>query len=145
MSITSTLTTYGQIGVDVLRDAVAPHDATGKTRESIRFVVDDDRLIFLAREFFKLLEKGRGPTTKGPSKEMIENLTEYARARGFENPEKAAWALATKLNRDGDQTHQKGGRVVYSDVMDTFVRDLADALKEDYVKSLAKEVKESFR
>lgn len=138
MSVKSTLTTYGQIGVEVLKQAVAPHDATGKTRESIRFVVsdEDESLTFYAREFFKLLEKGIKPSTKKPSKEMIEAMTEYAKARGFDNPEKAAWAISVNQLKEGDKTHRSGGRVVYSDVMDTFTRDLSEALKKDFGKTI---------
>ena len=143
MSLKSTLTTYGQIGVNVLRNAIP--NASGKTRASIRFVVDDENLMFFGRQFFKLLEKGRGPTSKNPSPDMIESLTEYARARGMENPKSAAWAIAKKLNKEGDKTHRAGGRVLYSDVMDTFTQDLAKALKEDYGKTLSREVKNAFK
>lgn len=137
MSVKSTLTTYGQIGVEVLKQAVAPHDATGKTQQSIRFVIDeDDTLQFIARNYFHLLEKGIRPSNKKPSKEMIESMTEYARARGFENPEKAAWAISVKQLRDGDRTHKQGGRVVYSDVMDTFTRDLKQAMNKDFKKTI---------
>lgn len=147
MSLESTLKTYGQIGADVLRQAVAPLDATGKTRASIRYVVDGENLMFLARGFFKKLETGIKPSTKAekiPSREMIASLTEYARARGFSNPEKAAWGLAKKLLTEGDKTNAKGGRVVYSDVMKTFTEDLAKALSEDFGKTLAKQEKENF-
>jgi len=144
MSLKIVLTTYGQIGVNVLRNSIP--NASGKTRDSIRFVVEEDEnLLLIGRKYFELLEKGRGPTSKNPSPEMIENLTEYARARGMENPKSAAWAIAKKLNRDGDKTHRAGGRVLYSDVMDTFTQDLAKALKEDYGKTLSKEIKNAFK
>lgn len=145
MSLKSTLTTYGQIGVNVLKQAIAPHDASGKTRESIRFIVEEDRLIFLAREYFKLIEKGIRPSKKKPSKEMIESITEYARARGFDNPEKAAWAISVKQLAEGDATFKQGGRVVYSDVMDTFTKDFSQALQKDFSKTLVQGVKESFK
>lgn len=143
MSVNSVLTTYGQIGVNVLKDAVP--NASNKTRESIRFVVDEDRLIFLAREFFQLLEKGIKPSSKRPSKEMIEAMTEYARARGFADPEKAAWAIAINQLKKGDLTHRKGGRVLYSDVMETFTKELGAELSKDFGMSIAKKMKEQFK
>lgn len=146
MSLESTLTTYGQIGVDTLRDAVAPHDATGKTRESIRFVVEGgERLMFIAREFFQLLEKGIRPSSKKPSKEMIDMMTEYARARGFDNPEKAAWAISINQLKEGDTTFKKGGRVVYSDVMATFTKELGEELAKDHGMTLSRQFKEAFK
>ena len=147
MSLISTLKTYGQIGVDVLRQAIAPIDATGKTQNSIRYVVieEEDRLIFLARNYFHLLEKGRRPTSKNPSPAMIENLTEYAKARGMENPKSAAWAIAKTINKEGDKTFRKGGRVLYSDVMDTFTKDLREALAKDFGLTMKKELKAAFK
>jgi hypothetical protein len=141
MSLNSVLTTYGQIGTEVLKQAVAPHDATGKTQQSIRFVVDEEKLIFLARNYFKLLEKGIKPSDKKPSKEMIEFMTEYAKARGMDNPEKAAWAISVNQLKKGDKTHRQGGRVVYSDVMDTFADDLKKSLAKDFGKSIIDNIK----
>ena len=145
MSLTSVLQTYGQIGVDVLRQAVAPHDATGKTGKSIRFEVKGESLLFYARQFFELLEKGIKPSTKRPSKEMIDSMTEYAKARGFTDPKKAAWAISINQLKLGDTTHREGGRVVYSDVMDTFTQDLGKTLSQDFAKELSQEVKDMFK
>lgn len=137
MSLLSTLKTYGQIGEQVLKQAIAALDATGKTQASIHFTVDEeDTLRFYAREFTPLLEKGIRPSTKKPSKEMIDAMTEYAKARGFDNPEKAAWAISVKQLKDGDKTYQQGGRVVYSDVMDTFTQDLKVAISKDFKKTI---------
>lgn len=140
MSVHSVLTTYGQIGTQVLKQAVAPLDATGKTQASIHFDVDEENTLrFYAREFFKLLEKGIAPSNKEgikPSREMIEFMTEYARVRGMENPEKAAWAISVKQLKQGDKTYKQGGRMVYSDVMNTFERDLKEAMNKDFKKTI---------
>lgn len=147
MSLASVLKTYGQIGVKVLQQAVAPHDATGRTRESIRYEVDDKstKLSFFAREFFELLEKGIRPSTKKPSAEMIKFMTEYAEARGFANPKKAAWAISINQLKQGDKTHRTGGRIVYSDDMDTFVKELRNELAKDFKKDLTRQYKEAFK
>jgi hypothetical protein len=148
MSLNSVLKTYGQIGTEVLKQAVAPHDATGKTQQSIRFVVDEEKLIFIARSYFELIEKGIKPSTKTdvkPSKEMIEFMTEYARARGMENPKSAAWAISVNQLKKGDKTHRQGGRVVYSDVMETFSDDLRTSLAKDFGKSIIEQTKKAFK
>lgn len=149
MSLASVFKTYGQIGVEVLRQAVGPHDATGKTRASIRYVadMDDESLIFLGRAFFQQLEKGVKPSTKTntPSKEMIEFMTEYAKARGMDNPEKAAWAISVNQLKKGDKTFRQGGRIVYSDVMDTFVQDFKEALAKDFGKKMVTDFKKAFK
>ena len=149
MSLVSVLKTYGQIGVKVLRQAIASQDATGKTAASIRFVVQENKgeeaLTFYARQYFDLLEKGIRPSSKRPSKEMIESMTEYARARGFTNPEKAAWAISIKQLSKGDTTHRQGGRILYSDDMNTFVKELGRELAEEYGKDLAGQYKNAFK
>lgn len=147
MSVKSVLKTYGQIGTEVLKQAIAPHDATGKTQASVRYVVDEqeESLSFLAREFTPLLEKGIKPSTKKPSKEMIESMTEYAKARGFKDPEKAAWPLSIKQLKEGDKTYKAGGRVVYSDVMDTFTKDLQEALKKDFGKTIREDIRNGIK
>ena len=149
MSLVSVLKTYGQIGVNLLRQAIASQDATGKTAASIRFVVQENKgeeaLTFYARQYFDLLEKGIRPSSKRPSKEMIESMTEYARARGFANPEKAAWAISIKQLAKGDTTHRQGGRILYSDDMNTFVKELGRELAEEYGKDLAGQYKNAFK
>lgn len=145
MSLASVLQTYGQIGVKVLQQAVAPLDATRKTFNSIRFESTETNLKFFARSFFELLEKGIKPSKKKPSRDMIESMTEYAKARGFENPEKAAWAISVKQLDKGDTTFRKGGRVVYSDDMQTFTKELAKELASDYGKELALQFKGHFK
>lgn len=148
MSLESTLKTYGQIGVKLLQQAVAPHDATGKTRASIRFESTKLSLKFFARNFFELLEKGIRPSTKKPSKpstDMIKAMTEYATARGFKNPEKAAWAISIKQLKEGDTTHKRGGRIVYSDDIETFKTELREELTKEFKAELKQEMKKEFK
>lgn len=129
------LNAWGQVGVTALKNDLTKVNATGKTVNSVRYDVKKegtvDRLTFYAREWTKLLETGRGPTTKGPSPEMIESLTEYAAARGMDNPKSAAWAIAKTLNKKGDKTHRAGGREVYSPT----VLQLAQDIKKDVTKN----------
>lgn len=108
--------------------------ATGKTDRSIHSELKDSedgiKAKIFARGYTSLIEKGRGPTSKRPSREMIENLIEYAKARGMEDPERAAWAIATEINKHGDKTFQKGGREVYSDDLDKLLEKyIADTTK----------------
>ncbi len=138
---------YGPIGVEVVKMSLEKVRATGKTIDSVGFVVDSDShsdtLIIFAREFVELLETGRRPTSKGPSSEMIENLTEYAAARGMDKPESAAWAIAITINKKGDITFRRGGRDVYSEALDKFLDELKEAIKKDFINSWRLEIKKS--
>lgn len=143
------LTVYGAIGEQVLKDAVDKVSATHKTIESIRSEITDTekstRLQLIAREWFSLIEKGRGPTSKGPSHEMIEFLTDYAQARGMSKPENAAWAIAKTINKKGDKTHRAGGRIVYSDELIKFVDEVIKAITNEFKGFYINEIKNAFK
>lgn len=148
MSIESVLKTYGQIGVELVKMDLQKVNATGKTIDSVKYTVDSDnhsdRLLITAREYTHLLNDGRGPTTKGPSPEMIQNLTEYARARGFQDPKKAAWAIAKKINKEGDKTFRQGGRDIYESDLDRFIQEVQEAVMDEFGKNVLNSLKNSF-
>lgn len=148
-NITDTLKAYGVIGVEVLKKAIEQVEATGKTSESIRYEVETtdkkDRLLLIGRAFFELIEKGRRPTDKGPSPEMIKFLTEYAQARGMDDPKSAAWAIAKTINKEGDKTYRSGGRLVYSPELVKFVEELKDVISKQVAKGFLTEVVGAFK
>lgn len=148
-NFTDILKSYGVIGVEVLKQAIQSVEATGKTAQSIRYEVETtdktDRLLLIGRAFFELIEKGRRPTDKGPSPEMIRFLTDYARARGLDDPESAAWGIAKKINKEGDKTYRAGGRVVYSPELTKFVEELTKVLTDQFKKDSIKLVVGAFK
>lgn len=149
MNISETLEQYGVIGVEVLKQAIADIEASGRTANSIRYEVTTsdtkDRLTFYGRAYFDLIEKGIRPSGKNPSPGMIAFLTEYARNRGMENPESAAWAIAKTILKEGDKTHRQGGRVVYSDDLAKFVDELKQAIAKQVSKGFLTEVVGAFK
>lgn len=148
-NITSILDKYGVIGVEVLKQAIQTVEATSKTANSIRYETEStdtkDRLLLIGRAYFELIEKGRRPTTKGPSPEMIDMLTDYAKARGMQKPESAAWAIAKTINKEGDKTYRSGGRIVYSDELSKFVDELINVLATDFRKGVATQITGAFK
>jgi len=147
-NITQILQVYASIGEQVLRDALDKVSATHKTINSIRSEVTstatEDRLQFIGRKYIEALETGRKPTSKGPSPEMIELLTEYAQARGMDNPKSAAWAIAKTINRDGDKTFRIGGRDVYSSELNKFVEELKGEISKTFAGFYLKEIKQAY-
>lgn len=148
-NIAQVLTVYGSIGGQVLKDSLDQISATNKTVQSVRSEVTETetttRLQLFAREFTSLLEKGRRPTSKNPSPDMIKLLTEYAQARGMSDPESAAWAIAKTINKEGDKTHRQGGRDVYSKELDKFVKEVIDAIQKEFVGFYVNEIKQAFK
>lgn len=148
-SIEQILQVYGSIGEQLLKDAVDQVSATHRTVESIRHEVTSgdtwDRLQFIGRKYIQGLETGIRPTDKGPSSEMIELLTEYARARGMENPTSAAWAIAKTIQKQGDRTFRVGGRDVYSSELNKFVEELKAEITKTFVGNYVTEIKQAFK
>lgn len=147
-TIPEILNGWGVIGTEKIKQDLTKVQATGKTVNSVRYEVEKkgtvDRLTFYAREWTKLIEEGRGPTTKGPSPEMIESLTEYARARGMDNPKSAAWAIAKKINKEGDKTKKQGGRIVYSGTVEKLADEITADVKKQFTTKFMQTIKGSF-
>jgi hypothetical protein len=147
--IRNTLTRYGNLGVEGLKNDVQKVSATGKTAESIRYEVQykDQQwaLTFIGRSFFKALETGRGPRTSDEDHNFKSNMLEYMKARGIgadldeKKREALARYLVLKINREGDSTYKKGGRIVYSATLSKLVDELINALKKDVVNQYIKE------
>lgn len=148
-NITQVLEVYGSIGEQLLKDAIDQVSATHRTVQSIRYEVTStdttDRLTFIGRKYIEGLETGIKPTTKGPSSEMIELLTEYAQARGMENPKSAAWAMAKTIQKKGDRTFRIGGRDVYSSELNKFVEELKEEVKKTFKGNYLSEIRQAFK
>jgi hypothetical protein len=142
LRITDILTAYGKIGVDLTKQTLEASRATGKTIDSVRYEVSDndnkERLVIKARPFTSALETGVKPVSAGSKPgippEMIENFTEYARARGMDNPESAAWAMAKKIKQVGDKTYRMGGKDVYSDAMEGLAKEITKAITKEFIR-----------
>jgi len=134
------LNTYGQIGVERVKQLLETVRATGKTINSVTYEVSTnqnmDRLQIKARPFTSAIETGVSPTSKGVHPDMIKSLTEYAKARGFDKPESAAWGMAKKIQKEGDKTYKAGGRDVYSSGVIKLANEIkAEIAKEFKIKS----------
>jgi hypothetical protein len=100
--------------IDKIRQNMASTDtnATGKTSESLEYQIieegDRTTINILANAFAQVIETGRKPTPeKEPSYSMIENLREWAEARGLSS---LVWGIAKEINKNGTKLWQKGGR-----------------------------------
>lgn len=147
--IAQILDIYGSIGEQLLKDAIDKVSATHRTVQSIRHEVTSsdtwDRLQFIGRKYIQALETGIKPSGKNPSPDMIEFLTEYAQARGMEDPKSAAWAIAKTILNKGDRTFRIGGRDVYSAELNKFVEELKAEITKTFVGNYVSEIKQAFK
>lgn len=110
-----------QIIVDSIKSNIiaAGKQVTGTMADSLKLSVRQSGQIFNvdlnAAKYFPVLETGRRPTPdKKPSREMIENIGDWAEAKGMERG--AAWGIATKINKEGTELFKQGGRKdIYSE------------------------------
>lgn len=147
-TIPEILDAWGQVGVQALKSDLQKVRATGKTVDSVRYEVKKegtvDRLTYYARQWTSKIEEGIGPTTKGPSREMIESLTEYAQARGMDNPKSAAWAIAKDIQKRGDKTKRSGGREVYSPTVLQLAKDIKKDVTKNFTTKFMQTIKGAF-
>ena len=143
------LNQYGPIGVEVLKSAISGIQASGKTAASLRYEVESsdtkDSIKLIGRKFFELIEKGIRPSGKNPPPEMIQMLTDYAKARGMDKPERAAWGIAKTILKKGDSTYRAGGRLVYSPELLKFVEELQEVLTKEFKDGYLTSIKQAFK
>lgn len=148
LAATKILQAYAEIGVRKIQQTLESVRATGKTINSVKAEVtekgDVSRLVIKARPYTSAIETGVSPTDKGPSREMIESLTEYARVRGMDKPESAAWAIAKKIQEKGDKTHRRGGRDVYSSEVIRLADEIKKEIRKEYKIKFTSLIKNSF-
>lgn len=148
LAATKILQAYAEIGVRKIQQALESVRATGKTINSVKAEVtekgDVSRLVIKARPFTSAIETGVSPTDNGVSREMIESLTEYARARGMDKPESAAWAIAKAIQKDGDKTYRSGGRDVYSSEVIRLADEIKKEIRKEYKIKFTSLIKNSF-
>jgi hypothetical protein len=142
LRIMDILNAYGKIGVQLAKNSLEYSKATGKTINSVKYEVsandNKERLVIKARPFTSALETGIKPVSAGSKPgippEMIENLTEYARARGMEKPESAVWGIAKTIKKVGDKTYRMGGKDVYSEAMEGLAKEITEAITKEFIR-----------
>lgn len=160
--IDNILNKHGAKMVQDIRDNIVSsgENTSGKTAESVRYEVKSfggksTLSVIGGRAFFPTVEKGSKPSTKKPSPEMIESLSDWAKKKGIQGRDKKgrfitatslAWAQAITILRDGSKLYQLGGRRdIYTNVKNEALQPMIDEIRKaekDYVlKSLINPVK----
>lgn len=121
-------------------------NATGKTSQSLKFEIKQNGSKFSVqlkgRPFFMTVQTGRKPTPdKKPSREMIQNIGEWANARGLD--ESLVWAIATKIQQRGTRLWFEGGRDdIVDPAVDQYINDLSQGLLNAEAENFILKVRE---
>jgi hypothetical protein len=148
------LNNYGKLGVIALKESVQKVSATHNTENSIRYEVtktaDLYTLAYYARAFFSAMETGRGPRKSTTYGDFDTSMEDYMRARGIGNDlsekkfKQLAKFLTYKINKEGDTTYKKGGRVVYSPIITKLIAEIKRAVTHDLIHSTITRIKNGF-
>ena len=148
------LNKYGAAGVALMKAAIRPLDATGKTSASLFYEVTVEngsvKLVIYGREYMKTLETGRGPRRSNTYGGFDSSMLEYMKAKGIgadlteKKRAQLARFLTLKINKEGDLTFKKGGRIVYSDDLKKFVEELKQVLLKEYRNDFVISIRNAF-
>lgn len=154
-SVKDILIAKGEIGVQALKADVEKVSATHKTANSIHFQVQSepyiDTLIIWGRQFFSTLETGRGPRKSDTTGDFKNSMLEWMNARGIgtgltaKKQNDLARFLVLKINREGDQTFKKGGRIVYSPTLTKLVNEIKKEVSVATTKAYSKIIIDGFK
>ena len=140
-------------GIDLvnnIRADIGSHgqNATQQTSQSLRFeiVESGSKVSFklFGRAYFMTVYTGRKPTPdKKPSREMIQNISQWVGARGIN--ESAIWAIAKDIQLKGTQLWRDGGRLDdYEAIIDTFINDVSTSILDAEADNFILKVKDGF-
>ena len=109
----------------------APSTASGKSASGIGYEInkgEDSAILFGPGHLVNLIygrEKGRMPP--------VEELQQWARERGFDDPESAGWAIAKKIAKEGTEWNKTGGEsdIISSVITQKEINMLTDELAVD--------------
>jgi len=131
----SILSQHGTTLVEQIKQAIAPHSATGKTAASVQFSVrregTKDILEVVGRPFIMALETGRKPTPQytKPSLDFVASIREWLKAKGGDTD--LAYAIAKSIHQKGT----KGTPGIISGPVDSMV----DLIQKDILEQFAKQ------
>jgi hypothetical protein len=153
-NLEATLNQFGIIGVKAIQTVLRPESATGATVKSIRYEVKLKDTVYsltiFGRKFIQGIETGRGPRKSSQYGEFDKSLLAWMRARGIgadltaKKKEQLAKFLAYKINKEGDETHKKGGRVVFTPTIEKLEKEITDKITEDFIQASITRIKNGF-
>lgn len=131
------LNQYGGTLVSEIKQAIAPHTATGRTAASLKYTVKregtKETLILTGRAFIMALETGRKPTPQytKPSKAFVQNIREWLAAKGEDTA--PAYAIAKSIHKKG--TKGTPGIITgpVDGIVDQIQKDIADQFAKQYL------------
>lgn len=154
LTVEQILEVGGNLAVTSIKNDVSKISATGKTRDSVRFVVFKYagawHLQIRGRKFFKAIETGRGPRKGTEYQKFDISILDYMKARGIgsdlseKKRANLARFIALKINKEGDSVFKQGGRQVYSDNLDKIIDKIKQDIRKQFTTAVITDIKHEF-
>lgn len=143
------LNTYGAIGVEAIKNDIDKVSVSGKSRDKTRFEVksngDVDTLTIFGPTY---IETGRGPRKSSENSGFLDNLDKWVQETfPGESPVKQrqlAKFFRWRINKEGDETYKKGGRIVYSPTVNKLVEEIKVEVRKDFKINFSNMIKNVF-
>jgi len=151
LSFKKSFDVIGKEGVPRYKQSLENHDrvATGKTKNSIRYVATDNKLTFYALDHIRDLETGQTAAqvqSKNPFFAQIEAWVEGRRSRGDNVP--GAKATLSMILKHGwnttlpNRTNPNGGtKGIITDIDDLIIAQTKESLAKDTKSQILKTLK----
>ena len=122
--------------------------ASGKTKESLEYTVENGELYIYGRQFFEGVEQGR-PAGRIPYN-MTDIIRQWMKDKGIEGQfgetesqkRSAAYLIGQFIKKNGTRLYRNGGREdIYTNVIDEELPELWEQINGTVVSSIVKEIK----
>lgn len=121
--------------------------ASGRTKESIEYTVDNGTLVITGRPYFRSVEEGRGPG--GIPYNFTEILRQWAKDKGiltqFGDTEakqrSALYMVGQFIRKNGTKLYREGSRTdIYTDVIESEMPKLGEQIAATIQESILRDI-----
>ena len=122
--------------------------ASGRTKESIEYTVDNGTLVITGRPYFRSVEEGRGPG--GIPYGFTDIIRQWMKDKNIESKfgetesqkRSAAYMIGQFIKNNGSSLYRKGGRDdIYSSVINDEMPKLNEMLTAAITETIVKDLK----
>lgn len=147
LEITSTISQLVDQIANLYRENLEPYRASGRLQDFTTHISINNslfRIQFDIEDYWKYIENGRGPG-KRPPISVIENWIKIkpiipdGRSGKIPDTRQLAYAIATKIGREGYKGHKPLHKTLYSDEADSLISAIKQEISLQIIKYITQQ------